>query len=574
VNSQAQSIAYLQRKHSIGNRIIFIRKSIMVKKFFILIVFVFTGNFLLAQPVKKIDRPKLVVGIVVDQMRWDYLYRYYDRYGDGGFKRLLNDGFSCENTLINYLPSYTAVGHSVIFTGSIPAIDGIVGNDWIDQITDKSWYCTEDSSVQTVGATGKAGQMSPRNLLVSTITDELRLATNFQSRVVGVSLKDRASILPAGHTANGAFWFDDASARFITSTYYMQNLPDWVKHFNDSNNPQKLVAGGWNTLYPINTYTQSTADNVTWEGKFEGEKEPVFPHDMKNIYQDDHGSIRSTPFGNTLTIDFAKAAVNGYNLGNGKATDFLTINCASTDYVGHQYGPNSIEVEDTYLRLDKDLASFFQFLDQKVGKENYLVFLTADHGAAHAIGFMQDHHVPADYLVSKKMTTDLDEYLNQQFGVSNLISSYINYHFSFDLKKIADNKLDYDLVKKTAVSFLQKQPGIQFAVDIDHIGDAPIPEPLKTDIINGYNSKRCGPIMILSDPAWFGGHEGGTGTTHGNWNPYDTHIPLVFMGWGIKHGVSNRTIKMSDISPTLAAILRIQMPNGNVGKVISEIIND
>jgi predicted AlkP superfamily pyrophosphatase or phosphodiesterase len=416
--------------------------------------------------------------------------------------------------------------------------------------------------------------MSPRNLLVSTITDELRLATNFQSRVVGVSLKDRASILPAGHTANGAFWFDDASTRFITSTYYMQDLPDWVKHFNDSNNPQKLVAGGWNTLYPINTYTQSTADNVTWEGKFEGEKEPVFPHDMKNIYQDDHGSIRSTPFGNTLTIDFAKAAVNGYNLGNGKATDFLTINCASTDYVGHQYGPNSIEVEDTYLRLDKDLASFFQFLDQKVGKENYLVFLTADHGAAHAIGFMQDHHIPADYLVSKKMTTDLDEYLNQQFGVSNLISSYINYHFSFDLKKIADNKLDYDLVKKTAVSFLQKQPGIQFAVDIDHIGDAPIPEPLKTDIINGYNSKRCGPIMILSDPGWFGGHEGGTGTTHGNWNPYDTHIPLVFMGWGIKHGVSNRTIKMSDISPTLAAILRIQMPNGNVGKVISEIIND
>lgn len=545
----------------------------MVKKFFILIVFVFTGNFLLAQPAKKIDRPKLVVGIVVDQMRWDYLYRYYDRYRDGGFKRLLNDGFSCENTLINYLPSYTAVGHSVIFTGSIPAIDGIVGNDWIDQITGKSWYCTEDSSVQTVGATGKAGQMSPRNLLVSTITDELRLATNSQSRVVGVSLKDRASILPAGHTANGAFWFDDASARFITSTYYMQDLPDWVKHFNDSNNPQKLVAGGWKTLYPIDTYIQSTADNVTWEGKFEGEKEPVFPHDMKNIYQNDHGSIRSTPFGNTLTIDFAKAAVNGYNLGNGKTTDFLTINCASTDYVGHQYGPNSIEVEDTYLRLDKDLASFFQFLDQTVGKENYLVFLTADHGAAHAIRFMQGHHIPADFLVSKKITTSLNEYLTQQFGIANLISSYINYHFSFDLKKIADNKLDYDLVKKTAVSFLQKQPGIQFAVDIDHIGDAPIPEPLKTDIVNGYNSKRCGPVMILSDPGWFGGQEGGTGTTHGNWNPYDTHIPLVFMGWGVKHGASDRTVKMSDISPTLAAILHIQMPNGNVGEVISEVLN-
>lgn len=513
-----------------------------------------------------------MVGIVVDQMRWDYLYRYYDRYGDGGFKRLLNDGFSCENTLINYLPSYTAVGHSVIFTGSIPAIDGIVGNDWIDQISGKNWYCTEDTSVQTVGTTGNSGQMSPHNLLVSTITDELRLATNFQSRVIGVSLKDRASILPAGHAANGAFWFDDASARFITSTYYMQDLPDWAKKFNAADEPQKLVANGWNTLYPLNTYTQSTADNATWEGKFKGENAPVFPHDMKNIYQDDHGSIRSTPYGNTLTLNFAKAAVNGYSLGKGKATDFLTINCASTDYVGHKYGPNSIEVEDTYLRLDKDFAAFFQFLDQRVGKGNYLVFLTADHGAAHAIGFMKEHHIPADFLVSKKITEPLNELLNKQFVVGNLVSSYINYHFSFDLKKISENKLDYEAVKKSAVSFLQKQPGIQFAVDIEHIGEAPIPEPIKTDVINGYDSKRCGPVIILANPGWFGGHEGGTGTTHGNWNPYDTHIPLVFMGWGIKHGTTNRTVHMSDISPTLAALLHIQMPNGNVGEVIGELV--
>ncbi|MEO9022490.1 MAG: alkaline phosphatase PafA [Ginsengibacter sp.] len=544
----------------------------MAKKFFFLIIFVFTCNFLFAQQAKKIQRPKLVVGIVVDQMRWDYLYRYYDRYGEGGFKRLLNDGFSCENTFINYLPSYTAVGHTVIFTGSVPAIDGIVGNDWVDQLTGKSWYCTEDTTVQSVGAPGKVGQMSPNNLLVSTITDELRLGTNFQSRVVGVSLKDRAAILPAGHTANGAFWFDDASARFITSSYYMQDLPDWAKKFNAADEPQKLVANGWNTLYPINTYKQSTADNVTWEGKFKGENTPAFPHDMKNIYKDDRGSIRSTPFGNTLTMDFAKAAVNGYDLGRGQATDFLTINCASTDYVGHKYGPNSIEVEDTYLRLDKDFAAFFQFLDQKVGKGNYLVFLTADHGAAHAIGFMKDHRIPADFLVSKIIAESLNNFLVKEFGVEKLISSYINYHLSFDLKKMNENKLNYEAVKKATVSFLQKQPGIQFAVDIDHIGDAPIPEPVKTMIINGYNTKRCGPVMIIPDPGWFGGYEGGTGTTHGNWNPYDTHIPLVFMGWGIKHGATNRTVKMSDISPTLAALLHIQMPNGNVGEVIGEVV--
>jgi len=544
----------------------------MAKKIFVLIAFIFTSNLLFAQQIKKEQRPKLVVGIVVDQMRWDYLYRYYDRYGEGGFKRLLNDGFSCENTFINYLPSYTAVGHTVIFTGSIPAIDGIVGNDWIDQITGKSWYCTEDTAEQTVGAAGKAGQMSPNNLLVSTITDELRLASNFHSRVVGISLKDRAAILPAGHTANGAFWFDDASGRFITSSYYMKDLPDWAKQFNASDEPAKLVAKGWNTLYPINSYKQSTADNVIWEGIFKGENAPAFPHDMKNIYKNDPGSIRSTPFGNTLTLDFAKAAVNGYNLGNEGATDFLTVNCASTDYVGHKYGPNSIEVEDTYLRLDQDFASFFKFLDEKVGKGNYLVFLTADHGAAHAIGFMKEHQIPADFLVSKKIDASLNEFLTKKFGTDKLISSSINYHLGFDLKKISENNLDYDAVKKATVSFLQKQPGIQFAVDIDNIGFAPIPEPIKSMIINGYNTKRCGPIMIIPDAGWFAGHEGGTGTTHGNWNPYDTHIPLVFMGWKIKPGITNRHIRMSDIAPTLAALLHIQMPNGNVGEVISEVV--
>ncbi len=292
---------------------------------------------------------------------------------------------------------------------------------------------------------------------------------------------------------------------------------------------------------------------------------------MKNIYSKDHGSLRSTPFGNTLTLDFAKAAVNGYDLGHGQATDFLTINCASTDYVGHKYGPNSIEVEDTYLRLDKALASFFQFLDEKVGKGNYLLFLTADHGVAHTIGFMQHYHIPAGYLESKKITAPLNEFLAKQFGARDLVSSYINYHFGFDLNKINENKLDYEAVKKASVSFLQKQPGIEFAVDIEHIGEAPIPEPIKSDIINGYYSKRCGPVIIIADPGWFEGHEGGTGTTHGNWNPYDSHIPLIFMGWHIKPGTSNRAIHMTDISPTLAALLHIQMPNGNVGKVIEEI---
>lgn len=514
--------------------------------------------------------PKLVVGIAVDQMRWDYLYRYYDRYGTGGFKRLLSEGFSCNNTFISHLPSYTAVGHATIFTGSVPAIHGITGNDWIDQTTGRKWYCTEDTTVQTVGASDKNGKMSPRNLLVTTITDELKLATNFRSKVVGVSLKDRASILPAGHTPDGAFWFDDVTGTFITSTFYMNELPDWVKKFNNMDEPEKLVSGNWNTLYPINTYTQSTADNVAWEGTSKGEEAPVFPHQVSTYYSKDKGEIRSTPFGNTLTLDFAKAALDGYRLGQGAFTDFLTINCASTDYVGHKYGPNSIEVEDTYLRLDKDLADFFSYLDKRVGKGNYTVFITADHGAAHAINFMQEHQLPADFLKTSDLTKNLKKYIRNKYGVDDFIKEDLNYHIGVNKTLIDRLHLDYNAVKQDMVTFLQKQPGIQFAADIENIGNSPIPEPIKSMIANGYNPKRAGALIVIPESGWFSSN--GKGTTHGNWNPYDTHIPLVFMGWGIKRGNSSATYHMTDIAPTIAALLHIQMPSGSVGKVVTEAL--
>ncbi|WP_233522458.1 alkaline phosphatase PafA [Chitinophaga silvatica] len=517
------------------------------------------------------EKPKLIVGIVVDQMRWDYLYRYYDRYEAGGFKRMLGEGFSCENTYISHLPSFTAVGHSTIYTGSIPAIHGITGNDWPDQITGRKWYCTEDTIVQPVGTTGSEGRMSPRNLLATTITDELRLATNFRSKVVGVSLKDRASILPAGHNPNGAFWYDDSNSNFVTSSWYMNELPDWVKKFNNKKEPAKLMSRSWETMYPIKSYKlNSTEDDVAWEGTSKGEKAPVFPHELKEVFKNEPGIIRSTPFGNTLTLSFANAAVEGYDLGKGEATDFLTINCASTDYVGHKYGPNSIEVEDTYLRLDKDLSAFFSYLDQRVGKGNYLVFLTADHGAAHSIKFLQEHQIPAGLVERNKLIPALDSTLNARFGVSKLVSSFMNYHVSFDKEKIKAAKLDYNAVKAETVEFFQSQPGIQFAADLDNIGNSPLPEPIKSMAVNGYNPKRTGAVIVIPEPGWFEGSL--KGTTHGNWNPFDIHIPLVFMGWHVKHGATNETVHMTDIAATLAAMLHIQMPSGCVGKPVKEVL--
>ncbi|MCO6496675.1 MAG: alkaline phosphatase family protein [Chitinophagaceae bacterium] len=519
----------------------------------------------------QVERPKLVVGIVVDQMRWDYLYRYYDRYGNGGFKRMLNEGFTCENAFISHLPSFTAVGHATVYTGSVPAIHGITGNDWNDQVTGRKWYCVEDTAVQSVGADNDNGKMSPRNLLVTTVTDELRLATNFHSKVVGVSLKDRASIIPAGHAANAAFWFDDKTGRFITSTYYMNDLPDWAKKFNDADMPSKLVAGDWHTLYPMNTYVQSTADNVVWEGVVKDEEEsPVFPHMISRFYNKKKGEVRTTPFGNTLTLEFAKAALKGYQLGQGSYTDFLTINCASTDYVGHRYGPNSIEVEDTYLRLDKDFEDFFYFLDRTVGIGNYTVFLTADHGAAHSIKFMEEYNLPAGFLKTKDIVNNLKAYIKAKYKTDKIIKEDLNYHVALDKPLIDRLKLNYEQVKRDAVLFLQTQPGVEFAVDIENLGSSPLPEPIKSMIANGYNPKRAGALMIVQESGWFG--SSGTGTTHGSWNPHDTHIPMVFMGWGIKHGRSTDTYHMTDIAPTIAAMLRIQIPSGATGRVVSEAL--
>src|SRR5450432_4001356 len=450
-----------------------------------------------------VARPKLVVGIVVDQMRWDYLYRYFGRYSEGGFKRLLKEGFSCENTYINYLPSFTAVGHTCIFSGSVPSISGISGNDWTDQLTGAQVYCVGDSTVQAVGVKSAAdGKMSPRNLLVSTITDELRMATNYQSRVVGISLKDRAAILPAGHMANAAFWMDDSSGNFISSTYYMNKLPQGVDEFNKERNIEKYLGSDWNTLYPINVYSESDSDNKVYEGKLPGEAFPVFPHNIKAAYAKSHGSFRSTPFGNSLTLDFAKKILEIYQMGMGPGTDFLTINCASTDYVGHVFGPNSVEIEDTYLRLDLDLAAFFSDLDAKIGRGKYLVFLTADHGASNAVGYSREHQIPTDFFVSNNLLNDLQLLIKQKFGIDHAIRSGQNYQINFNMEKIAESRADFGAIKNLVVEWLKNQPGVAYAVDMEKVQDAAIPEPIKTMIINGYNFKRSGQVEIIFEPGW------------------------------------------------------------------------
>ena len=513
------------------------------------------------------DKPKLVVGIVVDQMRYDFLYRYSEKYSSGGFKRLMNEGFNCRNNHYDYAPTVTAAGHAAIFTGSIPAIDGIIGNEWFNQKTGKSVYCVEDTSVRTVGSDSKAGLMSPKNLLVSTITDQLRIANNFQSKTIGIALKDRGSILPAGHTANGAYWFDSKNGSFITSTFYMNDLPQWVKDFNALKMPQKYMAEGWKTLLPMEKYTESTADNQLYESKLSGEKTPTFPHELAaqsgvNLLE----VIRTTPFGNTLTKDFALAAIKNENLGKSPKTDFLTVSFSSTDYVGHSFGPNSVEAEDTYLRLDKDIAEILTTLDNTLGKDNYLVFLSADHGVADVPGFWQSQKLPSGVFNASESMKEIKSALKTAFGEGEFIRAVDNSQLYLNDNLMREMKISYAQIHEVVRQTLLKREDVADVIDLHNLANSTLPAYQLNYVKNGLNPRRSGDIMIVLNPSWFEGRM--QGTTHGSLYRYDTHVPLLFYGWKVKTGETTIRTNISDIAPTVADFLNILEPNGSIGNVI------
>ncbi len=518
-----------------------------------------------------IQRPKIVVGIVVDQMRWDYLYRYYNRYlEDGGFKRLLNQGFSCENTLIPYTPTITACGHTSIYTGSIPAIDGITGNEWWDYSLSQLVYCTGDDNTKTIGSNTDAGQMSPQNLLVTTIGDELKLATNFRSKVIGIALKDRAAILPAGHSANGAYWYDDKTGDWITSSYYMNDLPKWLKDLNAKKMVDQYFSQDWNTLYPLNTYVQSAPDEEPYEYSPFGSKS--FPYNLKQFVGKNYGLLPVTPYGTSFTFEMAKAAINGEQLGADSITDILTISLSTPDYVGHSFGPNSVEAEDDFLRLDKDLGDFLKFLDKQIGKGDYLVFLSADHGVAHVPAFLKEHKIPAGSVGGEKITDEINKLLKDKFNISKLAIGIMNYQVYLNRVAINAAHLNKDTVYKYVIDYLLQQPGISRAFPLEALNGITLNNKIRTAMENGYYPPRSGDIQLILQPQWIEGFET-KGTTHGVWNPYDAHIPLVWYGWNIHTGKTNREVYMTDIAATIAAMLHIQMPSGSVGHVIEEATN-
>jgi predicted AlkP superfamily pyrophosphatase or phosphodiesterase len=514
-------------------------------------------------------KPKLVVGIVIDQMRWDYLYKYKSQYGALGFNRLLKEGFTAENAMIPYTPTYTAPGHTCVYTGSVPAIHGIVGNNWYDNQYKKMVYCTDDSTVNTVGATSKAGKMSPANMYATTITDELRLSNNFKSKVIGIALKDRGAILPAGHSANAAYWYD--AGKWITSTYYMNDLPKWVADFNAKDEAGKLMKKDWTTLYDIKNYTLSTADDKPYENTIKGEKTVTFPHKLSAIEdKDKYEAFKTTPWANNYTFNFAQEAIANEKLGQRDATDFLAVSISSTDYIGHTFGPNSIEIQDCYLRLDFALTEFLMYLDNVVGKGNYTLFLTADHGVAHIPGFLKENKLPGGEFDDATIAKQLNEKLEAKFAVKKAVSVVMNYQVYLNFDAIETANADEEKITQFIITELKKIPYITHAFELAELEETTLPIPSKQRMANGYLPLRSGQIQFTLKPGYFDGW--GKGTTHGLWNPYDAHIPCLFFGWGVKPGKTYKETYMTDIAPTIAAILKIQMPNGCVGKVIEEVV--
>ncbi|MBS1647193.1 MAG: alkaline phosphatase family protein [Bacteroidetes bacterium] len=517
------------------------------------------------------QQPKLVVGIVVDQMRYDYLYRFAEKYSDGGFKRLMRDGFLCKNAQYNYIPTYTGPGHASIYTGTTPAIHGIAANEWYNKKTKTETYCTQDKTAVPVGSTGSAGFMSPKNLEASTIGDELEIFTNQQAKVIGLSLKDRSSILPAGHAADAAYWFDGSTGTFITSTFYKKELPQWLVDFNAKKYAQQYLEKGWNTLLPITQYTESLSDDNPYEKAPNKKEKPIFPYEYsQSLQKKEYDIIRTTPMGNTLTKQLAIAAIEGENMGTDAVCDLLCVSFSSTDYIGHSFAPKSIEVEDAYIQLDKDLEDFLLYLDTKIGKDQYTVFLTADHGASENVLYLQSKKIPAGIVNKKEIEKKIKGALYQAFSDS-LVLKYVNQQVYLNDSIIYAKHMDKFLIEKHCAQVLRSIPEVQDVFCSEQLFLQTQNDMLQKALAQrGFNGQRSGDVLVVYKPGFV--EYGATGTTHGSSYSYDTHVPLLFFGNGIVKGHSTRSIFITDIASTICQLLNIPYPNGNIGTPIGEAL--
>ena len=520
------------------------------------------------------NKPKLVVGIVIDQMRYDYLEKFSNKFSRDGFKRLMREGFTLANAHYNYIPTATAPGHASIFTGSTPSHHGIIGNYFYDKTLKKMIYCMTDDRFKTIGGKN-GGNKSMARLQTTTVSDQLKLAQGGKGKTIGISLKDRSAMLPAGHSANSAYWFEGASeGKFITSSFYTEKLPEWVKVFNKSDTAEKLLNQTWNTYYPIKKYTESLADEAPYERPFKGKKTATFPYDLQKLKKENGGYnlLKTTPFGNDLLLAFAKATIKGEKLGQGHYKDFLSVSFSSTDYVGHQFGIHSKEVEDTYIRLDQNIDSLLSFLDKEVGKGNYILFLTADHAAAPNTKFLKSLRIPADFFSPKSFENFVTKLLLKKYGTQNIVENISNNQIFLNETALEKNHLQKETVVNYLVKNIMKHPLVSKIIGAEKLQKGHFERGLFALMKKGYHQKFSGDVLFaLKTGVLHESYQKG-GTSHGTGYNYDTHIPVIFYGSNIQKGTSVKYHPITDIAPTIAHILGITFGNFNSGAIVEEAL--
>ncbi len=534
------------------------------------------------------NKPKLVVGVIIDQMGFDQLYKYQDRYGETGFNRLLNEGFNFKNANVNYIPSETAPGHASIYTGTTPAYHGIIGNSWYDRELGNYVGNVMDSNEKIVGSLNEnPNGASPQNLTATTITDELRLRSKFKSKVVSISIKDRAAILPGGKSANAAYWYnwDSSPGYFVSSSFYMRKVPKWVAKFNELGKPDAYLNETWNTLYPLDTYTASSPDDNKYEPSLGGKSSPTFPYDFKAMRDKvkksgtEYRLLWVSPSGNSLLTEFAIAAIENEELGTDKYPDILNVSYSITDVVGHTFGPQSVEMEDIYLRLDKNLGELFAALDSKVGKNNYVLFLTSDHAAIPAVSYLRENKLDGDIARIGQYNHKLNLFLVAKYGEGSWIENFDGNQVYLNKNTVDEKKLLLPVIQQEVADFLMTQKGVYLALTAHDLQTQTYEEGLRKTMQNGYYPKRSGDVLLsynsgtILNPNSRMAVERVKGTVHGSGYSYDTHVPLLWMGLGIPNGESVRSVNPIDITPSLAMFLNLRLPSAVQGKPLSELFD-
>lgn len=518
------------------------------------------------------QKPKLIVAITISGMQYDYLSVYWDKFGEDGIRKMATTGANCKNARYEYLITDPSAGYASIATGSKPAAHGIVADYWYNRLRNEIIHSIGDADQTTVEGSYGTGEYSPKNLNSRTLSDEIRVKSRFKSRSVGVSMDPMASVLMAGHTATGAYWLDPERGDWITSSFYMDSLPGWVRGFNLKNYPELYLDRTWQTLHPISDYKESVLDNNELEEGIQGQN--TFPYNLADISMRDGGDrdyriLMATPWGNTFTKDMAIAAIVNEELGKGEATDLIHIGFNSTRYLADHYTTWSVEMEDTYLRLDRDLAHLLEFLDSELGLENVLVYLTAENALAVDPRYLSEHRIPSGYFNHRTSISLLRSYLNAVYGQGDWVTFYHAHHIYLNHQLIEDSRLSLEEVQNRVARFMVQMNGVSNALQSHVLQSTNFTDGTLERIQNSYYQKRSGDVIIYLTPGWVE-HSNLSGDSLTEFK-YAPHVPLIFYGWKIRRASVPYRVSPTDIATTIASFMEISMPDNASGNVIQDL---